>query len=1585
MRITWRFVSLCPLLMALTLTTFGKSSSSVTLASSVNPSTYGASVKFTATVTPSAATGTVTFKDGTATLGTGAISSGKATFSITTLGVGSHSITAAYGGDANYNSSASSALTQVVNKANSSVTVASSVNPSVFGASVKFTATLAPLTATGSVTFKDGTTSLGTGTISSGKATFSISTLASGSHSITAAYGGDTNYNGSTSSALTETVNKANSTVTLFSSANPSVNASPVTFTAVVPRAATGTVTFKDGTTTLGTGAISSGTATFSTSTLALGSHSTTAVYGGDSNYNSSTSSVLTQTVKQASSVTLTSSANPSVSSVSVTFTATVTPSAATGTMTFKDGGTTLGTGTIGGGKASFATSTLAAGSHSMTAVYGGNSTYVPSTSAAVTQNVLTITSIAIFPQNSSIPLNSKQQYLATATLSDGSHQNVTSNATWTSSSTSVATIDITGLLSAPAQGQTTIQAALTGSVGVTSLNVTGPTFWPVGSLITARFGHTATLLPNGKVLIVGGQDVNNNILASAELYDPASGTFSPTAGSLRTARESHTATLLANGKVLIAGGMQTGFTPSRTTELYDPATGTFTFSPNMNIAHSFHTAASLSNGMVLIAGGGGSSSINEIYDPNALTFTPTGNFVVLRSSETATLLNDTTVLAVGGIDNNGYSLASSELYDPVAGTFSPTGSLGTASQNHTATLLTSGKVLVAGGYDSCPSSCGQPYLNGAVIFDPATKAFMPTTSLTTARNFHTATRLNNGSVLVVGGQGLAGVFTGTAELFDQASQSFLGAGSLATPRVSQTATLLNDGTVLIVGGQGSTLIGRAEIYSPTRPTLSSISMQVTPATANMQVGDARQFTAVDNFGNPRADVTWMVSDSAVATVGANSAPTLTAVAAGTVTLTASSGSVSSQAQVTVAAAGTLSPGSVDWTLPPVSGFTPLQLVQAVPSHAGPDLYSIQLSSDSTHTVVQAATADGQGIWETSLPVVNGNSVPDGFGGLLVTEHQTCNPNQTDPMTIVDLDGTMGQPKWQLRAAAVQNGSTLSYCYPDDVKWVEPQMAIRVDGSVVISAMTNNGLPPLSVVTPGGFLQTVNIPTSTATDAFNNQIAEFSPMSPPIVDSDGSIYVEYEVRQIAYPPKITSAVLYLLKIGAPLAGELGQQTTVTLSSTSEDKNLLPGRIIPDGQGGVLATWTISPSVLPIPLQVTHSYQAAHVVSGAVAATYDLPFTPLKVTFGLYPTLVLGENGTAFATDGADTYSGPQIVSFNLSSGAVNWSHRAALGNALSIIGATANGSVATIDNSQQGILQFDASGGLTQITTGNASSQPSYSWKGHWNAFSALGTSQFRLPFMEDFASLWANPRGSPSNNGAAGRPWYFILNWQNVFDFIPDKPSIRPDLKADITGSATAIKAAALDALQQAYKQNQWSVVVVEGTPNTGDHQAVVQTTSTNQGPSCGSTNITVANPKDSEVWYECNMEQAQWALQISINTAQDESNALTRQDLIQAIGRGIGNTAAHEIAHQFLLLCCSMDVLISDDSDAAGTYNNGSADGDANPLVINSDPAPYTGYGKDGTPIHWENSTKSALDKCLGSAWTDFGGACAVKLKLQ
>jgi hypothetical protein len=217
------------------------------------------------------------------------------------LSVGAHSITAAYSGDANDAASTSAILTQAVTKAASSVTVTSSLNPSIFGQSVTLSAKVTPNTATGTIQFLNGSTVLGTVTISGGSAALSISSLSAGAHSITAAYSGDANDAAGTSAVLTQTVNKAASSVALTSSKNPSASGQSVTFTATVsPSSATGTVQFLDGSTALGTVTMSGGSAALSISTLPVGANSITAVYSGDSNHLTSTSVVLTQNVTGA-------------------------------------------------------------------------------------------------------------------------------------------------------------------------------------------------------------------------------------------------------------------------------------------------------------------------------------------------------------------------------------------------------------------------------------------------------------------------------------------------------------------------------------------------------------------------------------------------------------------------------------------------------------------------------------------------------------------------------------------------------------------------------------------------------------------------------------------------------------------------------------------------------------------------------------------------------------------------------------------------------------------------------------------------------------------------------------------------------------------------------------------------------------------------------------------------------------------------------------------------------------------------------------------------------------------------------------
>jgi hypothetical protein len=187
--------------------TGGTGATTTALTSSLNPSAYGQQVTFTATVSPSGASGTVTFMDGGSTLGTAALdASGVATLSVSSLAVGSHSITAAYSGDGTHDSSTSAALSQTVGTASTTTTVASSPNPSKSGRLVTFTATVSSAAATGTVQFLDGSTPVGTVVLSSGSASLSTAALSTGKHSITAQYGGDGNFSGSTSAVLVQTV-----------------------------------------------------------------------------------------------------------------------------------------------------------------------------------------------------------------------------------------------------------------------------------------------------------------------------------------------------------------------------------------------------------------------------------------------------------------------------------------------------------------------------------------------------------------------------------------------------------------------------------------------------------------------------------------------------------------------------------------------------------------------------------------------------------------------------------------------------------------------------------------------------------------------------------------------------------------------------------------------------------------------------------------------------------------------------------------------------------------------------------------------------------------------------------------------------------------------------------------------------------------------------------------------------------------------------------------------------------------------------------------------------------------------------------
>ena len=378
------------------------------MTASVNPSVYGQPVTFSATVSAAAPgagtpTGTVTFYDGATNLGGVMLSAGSATLSTSALAVGSNLITAVYGGGANFVTSSSSTTNLMVSQASTTTSLSATPSTANSGQTVTLTATIAVVTPgagtpTGTVQFFVGTTSLGTANISGDTAIFPTTTLPVGTDSLTAEYLGVPDFSGSTSSAVSVTINPLYiaTTTTLTSSANPSVFGQSVTFTATVTPASgsgtpTGSVTFYDGSTPLGTATLSAKKASLETTSLPVGAQAITAVYSGDAHYSSSTSAVLTQTIKQASSTTtVISLLSPSVYGQPVTFTATVSASSPgsgtpTGTVTFSVGSTVLGAATISSGSASITTSSpLAAGNDTIKASYGGDTNFRTSAGTVV-------------------------------------------------------------------------------------------------------------------------------------------------------------------------------------------------------------------------------------------------------------------------------------------------------------------------------------------------------------------------------------------------------------------------------------------------------------------------------------------------------------------------------------------------------------------------------------------------------------------------------------------------------------------------------------------------------------------------------------------------------------------------------------------------------------------------------------------------------------------------------------------------------------------------------------------------------------------------------------------------------------------------------------------------------------------------------------------------------------------------------------------------------------------------------------------------------------------------------------------------
>jgi uncharacterized repeat protein (TIGR01451 family) len=329
---------------------------------------------------------------------------------------------------------------------------------------------------------------------------------------------------------------------------------------------------------------------------------------------------------------------------------------------------------------------------------------------------------------------------------------------------------------------------------------VTG-TWTTIDKLATARFQHSTTLLADGSVLAVGGQNTES-FLSSTEIWDAGSGLWS-NEGSLATARSGHTASLLSNGSVLAVGG-QNGGGYLNSSELFDPDSGVWSTTGSLSFARGGHTATLLPDGRVLVIGGrnaGGFLDSVELWTPSSASWTSVSDLATARSGHTATLLPDGRVLVVGGQNAGGF-LSSAELFDPDTLSWIPATAATTARASHSATLLPDGRVLVVGGQN------GSGFLRLAELYSPAADSWTAATSPNSARSGHSAALLTGGRVLVAGGQSDGGSEM-TVEFYDLGSDSWTKLMRMSAGRTDHGAVLLPDGKLLALGGRNCTNFGK--------------------------------------------------------------------------------------------------------------------------------------------------------------------------------------------------------------------------------------------------------------------------------------------------------------------------------------------------------------------------------------------------------------------------------------------------------------------------------------------------------------------------------------------------------------------------------------------------------------------------------------------------------------------------------------------------------------------------------------------------------------------------------------------------------
>jgi hypothetical protein len=364
--------------------------------------------------------------------------------------------------------------------------------------------------------------------------------------------------------------------------------------------------------------------------------------------------------------------------------------------------------------------------------------------------------------------------------------------------------------------------AALVGALVVGPLRQPAPElstdpFAPTGLLRGSDSAANTALIPDGRVLIMNGDWVGMGTAKSVpEVWDPASSTVRRIGPTIHD-RVGATATLLLDGRVLVIGGFAGPFayssTASATVEIWDPETEAFEETGSLSIGRVGHTATLLADGRVLVVGGsppGSDSPTVELWDPSTGRFASAGELLTERSGHTATLLPDGQVMITGGTQQDGIRLGEVELWNPNALKSRRTNLYLDRPASATATRLLDGRVLLVGGAaftDGSPSQFAF-FASGRSVGD-----YVPT--LVTARFGHAAVLLADGRVLILGGTVDGGASTASVEAFDPATETFIPAAPLPRPITNHTATLLTDGRILLVSSPGGPDEEVVDVYTP--------------------------------------------------------------------------------------------------------------------------------------------------------------------------------------------------------------------------------------------------------------------------------------------------------------------------------------------------------------------------------------------------------------------------------------------------------------------------------------------------------------------------------------------------------------------------------------------------------------------------------------------------------------------------------------------------------------------------------------------------------------------------------------------------